>query len=129
MFEFTVESQIDCGGRSLYKCPTKYSMSSSATVISSEYYSWDHFNKEMNKLGLSWAKLSTSYSLVKTLHFVILKGTGLKIDIGIGVGGLHCILCNVIQNLTICLFQAQSRFGLVLSWVGGGGWVGGVSPN
>ena len=77
---------------------------------------------------------------------MILKGTGLKIDIGIGVGGLHCILCNVIflllgggvtfklnqvlpnQNLTICLFQAQSRFGLVLSrgWVGR--W-GGISRN
>ena len=56
---------------------------------------------------------------------MILKGTGLKIDIGIGVGGLHCILCNVIQNLTICLFQAQSRFGLVLSrgWVDGSGVV------
>ena len=50
---------------------------------------------------------------------MILKRTGLKIDIGIGVGGLHCILCNV-----ICLFQAQSRFGLVLSrgWVDRGGW-------
>ena len=71
---------------------------------------------------------------------MILKGTGLKIDIGIGVGGLHCILCNFIlgegvtfqpnkvlpnQNLTICLFQGQSRFGLVLSW----GWVGGNNQN
>ena len=41
------------------------------------------------------------------------------------------------QNVTICLFQAQSRFGLVLSrvgvgvGVGGGGWVGvgGINQN
>ena len=68
---------------------------------------------------------------------MILKGTGLKIDIGMEVGvyivyyamlflgggvtfKTNQVLPN--QNLTICLFQTQSRFGLVLSRVGGGGW-------
>ena len=34
--------------------------------------------KNKDKLVLSWAKLRTSLSLVKTLHFVILKGMGTK---------------------------------------------------